>query len=347
MKSCFISKIGGETMNFRTYFLVAVLTLMLSVGGTILGLKFLQNKAFPSAQTSSSQEVPIDQKASSDVPSEKKDPANNSETDLSDYHPNEVVASEERLKALLRKQIADFRPSQTYHIDSTILPSIKMEKIFEQAVVGLGANYTVTSWNYTFKKYSDHTILDANMQYHTTKSQDRSVNQFAKQWVEGNLRMSMSDESKVKTIHDYIIHNSRYDKGDADHNFNGCSVHSAYTLSKEKVGVCQAYAILFQKLATEAGIPNQFVYGDFESPFIESDDNVYHLWNMVRIDDQWYHIDLTADDPVVENSPNTSILSYDHYLKSDAYMAQTHTWDMMLYPSAPEDYPVYYEEVIK
>ena len=37
-----------------------------------------------------------------------------------------------------------------------------------------------------------------------------------------------------------------------------------------------------------------------------------HIWNAVNIDDKWYHIDLTWDDPVIPNGEQ--VLEHDYFL---------------------------------
>ena len=40
--------------------------------------------------------------------------------------------------------------------------------------------------------------------------------------------------------------------------------------------------------------------------------NDSHIWNLVKIDDKWLHLDLTWDDPI--NNLNQDLLVYDYYL---------------------------------
>ena len=40
-----------------------------------------------------------------------------------------------------------------------------------------------------------------------------------------------------------------------------------------------------------------------------------HIWNAVEIDNKWYHIDLTWDDPVVDDGKD--------YLKHDYFLVTT------------------------
>ena len=88
--------------------------------------------------------------------------------------------------------------------------------------------------------------------------------------------VDMSDDEKEKLIHDYIMTNIDYSEeekyGDA---------YSALYYGKTK---CDGYAMLTYKMLKAAGIENIIVT------------NEDHAWNVVKINDKWYHLDTTWDD---------------------------------------------------
>lgn len=48
-----------------------------------------------------------------------------------------------------------------------------------------------------------------------------------------------------------------------------------------------------------------------------------HAWNIVNIDGNYYHVDVTWDDP--DESDN---INYDYFLISDEQMSTDHKWDI-------------------
>lgn len=74
--------------------------------------------------------------------------------------------------------------------------------------------------------------------------------------------------------------------------------------------VCGGYAMTFQALAQALGLESMVLEGDTPSG--------HHAWNLVQVDGQWYHVDVTwMDDDT--NTPDTTWL-----LRSDAEFSYTH-----------------------
>ncbi len=124
------------------------------------------------------------------------------------------------------------------------------------------------------------------------------------------------DEEMVKAIHDYIVENTEYDEKSADliDTDEMTPAYTAYGALCEGMAVCEGYAKSFQFLCYCVGINSAQVYG--------TGDGEPHMWNIVEIDDTWYHTDLTWDDPV----GGTGIY-YDYYNLSWNEMKKDHVMD--------------------
>ena len=108
------------------------------------------------------------------------------------------------------------------------------------------------------------------------------------------------DAEKEKYIHDTLIEQVAYHAG-TDMN------QSAYSALVEGRSVCAGYARAFQYLMMELGIPCYYCTG------YSGED---HAWNIVKLDDDYYNVDVTWDD----TEPSTC----DYFNKTDADYAQTH-----------------------
>ena len=124
----------------------------------------------------------------------------------------------------------------------------------------------------------------------------------------------MSDEQKVKKIHDYLICNCAYALDKDVYTFND-------TLSVVENGLsqCQGYSEAFTALCLLSGVECRVISGNSTFGFGEG----AHAWCQVQVGYIWYHIDVTWDDPIPDISGS---IRYDFYLKGDAMMKRTHDW---------------------
>ncbi len=158
--------------------------------------------------------------------------------------------------------------------------------------------YTDGSGNVTaLKPY----YIDAMMTPEVEQAFDQALNQ-AMEVVEG-----VSDPlEQALLLHDYLAVHIDYNWAVATGNgTHDDTVYNAYGALVNGDAVCQGYALAYQLLMNRVGIPCVLV----------SSDSLNHAWNAVELDGQWYHVDVTWDDPVpnLEGGCNHDyfLLSYD------------------------------------
>ncbi len=118
------------------------------------------------------------------------------------------------------------------------------------------------------------------------------------------VKDGMSEEEKVKAIHDYLIYSANYvNNGDYQHAEKWASGAGGVLIHKE--GVCNSYAIAFYMMAVSAGLDCRYVTG--------TADGGGHAWNQVKVDGKWYYIDCTWDDPIM-NGHSGGGEGYEYYL---------------------------------
>lgn len=120
----------------------------------------------------------------------------------------------------------------------------------------------------------------------------------------------MSVYDTLKYFHDYLITHCESDSEDIYAN----TIYGALVRGK---ALCEGYAKSFSYLCNKAGIENIIVTGSTDTA---------HMWNMVKIDGNWYHIDVTWDKPdgmIAEMHPD--MVLYQYFLVTDSVIENNHT----------------------
>lgn len=123
---------------------------------------------------------------------------------------------------------------------------------------------------------------------------------------EMNKKNITSDFDIALYLHDYLALNCEYDTISANSNtFKGHCIDSALL---EKTAVCQGYSSAYKYLLKQYGIECVNVYSNVGA----------HEWSMVKIDGNWYHVDITFDDPVYDR---LGYVSHELFLLTDEELA--------------------------
>lgn len=177
---------------------------------------------------------------------------------------------------------------------------------------------------FTLNISDNYYVLSHLKEGYSLKKDQKKARQLAKKIKEIQdhiLTEGMSEYEKVLTVHDYLADHSAYEEK-ADQKSES-DEYTAYGVLVNQKGVCSGYTQAFQLLMELNEIPSRIVLGKA--------DNVRHSWNMVCLDQEWYHVDTTWDDPVPDEE-NRRIYAY--FNVTDDFMEQSHTWEHNRYPSA-------------
>ena len=157
------------------------------------------------------------------------------------------------------------------------------------------------------KSYTDEQIQEIN----------KKIDLVAPTLINNNL----SDRDKIKAVHDYIINNTIYDSERSDHNIINYDSDIAYGPLFQGYGICGGYTDLMELFLERMNIKSYKISSE------------KHVWNAVYVDNNWYHLDLTWDDPVTSDKQN--LLEHEFFLITDARLAELekteHTYDHTVY----------------
>ena len=121
---------------------------------------------------------------------------------------------------------------------------------------------------------------------------------------------ALDDYNKVLFVHDYIVNNTTYDTAGAESDENGL-YGTAYGCLVQGKAICQGYSQAFQYLMKKIGIECGICTGDSYQG--------RHAWNYVNLNEKYYWIDVTWDDPVGE----VETLSHTYCLIDDEHLFRT------------------------
>lgn len=177
-----------------------------------------------------------------------------------------------------------------------VLEAVRCEQLMlfylEDRTLGEFDNFT---HSYTIEFTYKYTVDEMNVMLKETEQ--------AAMDIISQLDDDMSDYEKLKFLHDYLVLNveSSVDSEFAD---------SVYGALVDKKALCEGYAKAFSYLCNLCGIENMIVTGYT---------NVDHMWNMVKLNGSWYHIDIGWDQPSAAlKAQYPDLILYQYFLADDA-----------------------------
>lgn len=143
------------------------------------------------------------------------------------------------------------------------------------------------------------------------------------------IRPGMSDYQKISVIHRYLIETVTYNKEAADRQTEteeSCVAFTAWGALGVHRAVCMGIACAVKLLCDRVGISSIVVLGNvLETSRLGEK----HAWNIVRLDGENYHLDVTFD--LLHKGMEESC--YDFFNVNDTFLRRNRTWDNKLYPA--------------
>ncbi len=129
------------------------------------------------------------------------------------------------------------------------------------------------------------------------------------------LPEDLSEFERELYLHDELLSNCTYDY-DAVEDTDIWTAYNIYGAFANGLAVCEGYSKSMQLLLKYAGIESVLANGRY--------DDSWHQWNVVNIDDEWYHLDSTwndSDDQIFYNYFNvdTAQIKTDRTISEDYY----------------------------
>lgn len=132
--------------------------------------------------------------------------------------------------------------------------------------------------------------------------------------------VSGTNEQKARQVHNYLVDNITYDETLSKDN-----IYDIYGALVKGESVCEGYAKSYQYILNAIGIPCVIVIGTGTNSQGQTEN---HSWNYVQLNNKWYAVDVTWDDPIIHGGGTlTNSSRYQYFLRGKNKMDKDHFTD--------------------
>lgn len=147
--------------------------------------------------------------------------------------------------------------------------------------------------------------------------------------VVAGIDSSMTDVERILEVHDFLVRECDYDYENYLNNTLPSYTGTIEGVLIKKKAVCQGYAEAFAIIMNHLGYDT----------YIVTSWEMNHAWNLIRVGDNWYHVDCTWDDPIFNGNTfywnvnndyaDEGHVGHTYFLKSDSeFKSLDHTsWE--------------------
>lgn len=235
----------------------------------------------------------------------------------SEQWANAIIESYEDLEDSVTLEIANFNDDE---YDLSTLKNYNVAISAKGYVTDTDFSRITYSFDYN-PNYRISRAVDEPMLYNRLSVEEKEAYNTLVSCTRKLIENLDSDYDKEVAIHNFILYNFKY--GPLDSNNVPQRAHSITGFLEDKEGICEAYANTFYVMGKIAGLDVSIVTG--------ISNNIGHMWNMIKLDGEYYHIDVTSDDPAPD-VPNRE--RYNFFNLDDETLSRTHSWDKTEFPKA-------------
>lgn len=172
--------------------------------------------------------------------------------------------------------------------------------------------WTANVYSYAYTSGSTHIQLYSTVPQDQCTAMIQQLNQKVSSII-STMPSGLSELDREIYLSDYLVQHCSYDTAAVTDNTRWKAFNSYGALIEGKV-VCEGYARAMQLLSSYSGLGCMLLTGEGNSQS--------HMWNLMKIDGSWYHLDITWND--------NSLPVYTYFNITDAVIQKSHT----IYPTA-------------
>ena len=212
------------------------------------------------------------------------------------------MAKNHNIENELNKLIIDAIIQQ---LPSIILPRHTTYNNVRRAIRDFMRSHPEIFWfshQYIFDETSSKLHLKYNFTVQKREFYTKQIDNAVRYLFQPEHLANLSDIEKVAYVYKWIAQNTTYNEYSS---FN----QSIYSVLINRNSVCTGYAKTAQYLLGLIGVESQLIFGKFN---LDASLNGRHAWNIVKIDNEWYHVDFSFADPSLKYLLNSDELPIEY-----------------------------------
>ena len=243
------------------------------------------------------------------------------------YYYNQLSKIEQKAYYAMKEGLLNLAPSFTVPLlDGKTLSDIYFMVRMDHPKIFWSAKFS-----YKYYKDSDHAEMIPEYLFKKNQIAEHRVALESRVKKLARQAEKMSEKEKELFIHDFICQNVRYDK------LKKAYSHEIIGPLQQGVGVCEGIAKSVKILCDALGIWCIIALCD-NNP--EKGIKYRHMWNVVRIEGKYYHLDATFDNSLGKDD----VIRYDYFNLSDSQIFKDHEPVIYKIPACADGDHTYYRE---
>ena len=191
---------------------------------------------------------------------------------------------------------------------------------FQKLYLNIETTTRITKKTYKVFLNAGNSLNYLESQFQTKESIDTALNEIQKIKAYFVQNKKQNAYQNVKMVHDYLVETIDYDQSISRPN-----TYNLYGALVEKNCVCEGYAKAFKYLIDGLNIPCTIVVGNGTNSEGTTES---HAWNYVQLNENWYAVDVTWDDPIlIGGGVLTNSSKYEYFLKGANEFNSSHVAD--------------------
>lgn len=253
---------------------------------------------------------------------------------IEEYYFNQIPSELNEIYRELHDRIKNYEDS------AKLYATVDVDQ-FWTAYYALLADHPEFFWIGTTVQIKESGLTGEVVSYELSTTVDRDSRDYLLTQIEAaadecinQISPEATDYEKIKFVYEYLINTTDYNSSSPDNQ----NIQSALL---NHSSVCAGYSKAFQYILHRMGMFCTYVTG-------KTTDGGDHGWNLVRIGDQYYHVDVTWGDPVfagqMESDSGVSAMNYNYLCCTDQEIYKTHIPEVSVpLPECADDSYNYYK----